>query len=434
MSPFWRMEDPVMDNGKVVWPGMWKHQRDWWNLTSKFKALVAGYGGGKTFVGGKRVISGAIINSPAPSLAVSPTYDMARTTVVHTIKELLNHRNIPFRYNKNEKEFIFQYFKRLCTIIVRTGDDPDRLKGPNIGQAWIDEPFVQDKEVLNQILARVRHPEASLQEILLTGTPESLNWGYDICEGDDREKYDLEMVRATTYQNLALSDDYAEDMVRGYTEKAKRAFVDGEFVNMAEGTVYYAFSHDERNPERCNVKKLERPEGAKLSVGMDFNVDPMSAVIFWTKGDHIHVEAEIELRNSHTKGMCEWLDARYKDQITFIYPDASGAQRSTTSSYPGESDLSIIKDHGYRVKVNPGNPRISDRENVVNGRFEKGLLTISPDCKKLKQYFTQYTHENRGKDTGKKMSHLIDAFGYPVYHLFPLRRKTNTKRRVKHIA
>lgn len=426
MSPFWRMDDPVLgQDGSVIWPGMWPHQRKWWCLPNKFKALVTGYGGGKTFIGGKRCISGAILNAPAPSLAISPTYDMARLTIVETITDLLEERKIPHHYNKNEKEFSFRYMRRKCKIIVRSGDKPKTLKGPNIGQAWIDEPFIQDKEVLEQITARVRNPKAGLKEILITGTPESLNWGYDICQGDERENYDLGLVQAPTFDNRAIGQDYYDTLKATYTEKALEAFGHGQFINLATGTVYYGFSIAR------NIQEREAPEGAILSVGMDFNVNPMSATVFWTKGEHVHYLDEIELADSHTAGMCSRLKVSCPEAVT-VYPDASGAQRSTASSAPGESDLSILRDNGFRVRVNPSNPLIIDRENAVNKKLEDGTITISPKCKKLKQYLTQYTHENRKKEQGKAMSHLIDAFGYPIAYLFPIKRPSVPNRRVSY--
>nr|MCK4930054.1 hypothetical protein [Nanoarchaeota archaeon] len=62
---FWRQEDPELDaDGLVVKGGMWQHQRDWWNSPKFIRALVMGYGGGKTLISGKRAISMARTNAP----------------------------------------------------------------------------------------------------------------------------------------------------------------------------------------------------------------------------------------------------------------------------------------------------------------------------------------------------------------------------------
>ena len=63
------------------------------------------------------------------------------------------------------------------------------------------------------------------------GTPEELNWGYDICEGEDKDKFDLTLVQASTKANRALPSEYAARLELGYDEKAALAFVDGKFVS-----------------------------------------------------------------------------------------------------------------------------------------------------------------------------------------------------------
>ena len=65
---FWRRDDPLLDEtGKnVVTGGMFSHQRDWWALPNFIKALVGGYGSGKTLIGSKRIIALALVNAPCP--------------------------------------------------------------------------------------------------------------------------------------------------------------------------------------------------------------------------------------------------------------------------------------------------------------------------------------------------------------------------------
>ena len=91
---FWRMDDPVLDaNGQVVCGGMFDHQREWWNLPNFIRGLVTGYGGGKTMALAKRMIALALHNAPVTVVTVSPTYPMARTTIVESIRELLDGRS-----------------------------------------------------------------------------------------------------------------------------------------------------------------------------------------------------------------------------------------------------------------------------------------------------------------------------------------------------
>ena len=439
----WREEQPVLNDKNIItMGGMWKHQQDWWNSTNFIKALVTGYGGGKTFIAGKRAISLALHNAPkhnagiiCPHIIVSPSYKIARRTIIPTIRALLQGKAqlLPgFRWNfhKTEHEFTIMYKGRCGVIWIASGDDPDSLKGPNVGSATIDEPFIQSEEVLDQIVARVREPSARCMEIGLTGTPESLNWGYDICEGDRCEDFDIKVIHANTRANLALSNEYASRMESAYSELAAEAYVDGQFVNLQTGRVYYAFNKDR------NVVDLPDP-GGELKVGMDFNVDPMAAVVFWEHGNHMHYVDEIELPNSDTEALCYHLKEKYKDRdgkprIRTVYPDASGGSRSTKSP-GGKTDFHYIREANFEVDAPHANPGIFERENAVNGKLKARdgsvTLTVSPNCKKLIGYFQKYNHAEKNKQ--KQMSHLLDAAGYPVHRLFAVTRLSSPIKRIQ---
>lgn len=442
MPKFWRQEDPILDeDGLPLKGGMWEHQRQWWHMPNFIKAMVAGYGSGKTFIGAKRAISLAILNKGQPHFWVSPSYKIAKRTVVPTLIELLEGKKsqddgFKYEYNKSDGEFKINHRGRKGIIWLGSGEEPDSLKGPNIGSATIDEPFIQDREVFNQMLARVRAPKAIHREIGLLGTPEQLNWGYDICEGDEKERFDIGVMHVATEENKALPQQYLDTLTRGYTKKMQEAFLQGQFVNLSKGSIYYGFSKER------NVMELDDP-GHELEVGMDFNVDPMAAVVYWRHAQHVHIVTEIEIENADTEYMCAILsqDNRHNDSREFlrgqirnfldkdkqqrihtVYPDASGRSRHTSAS-GGASDFSIIRDR-FQLISKAANPKIRDRENSVNGKLNpakgKPTLTIDPRCKKVIQYMLSYTHELRLKQ--KQMSHLLDALGYPIAYLYPVNK------------
>lgn len=420
MSFEWRQENPILTpDRKIIKGGMWKHQRDWWNSSGFIKLLVTGYGGGKTLIGGKRAISMALHNAPVPYMCVSPTYDLAMTTTVPTISALLDGRKIPYHYNVSKKLFTIRYTNEKgqtypAFIWVRSGENPKRLKGSNLCGAWIDEPFIQDKEVFMQMLARIRDPESKHMELNLTGTPEDLNWGYDISEGDESENYpDLHLIRASTRDNLALPERYIETLTNAYDEKLIDAYMDGKFVNLSTGPIYYNF-----NRER-NVLVDKDMEKGPFYLGMDFNVDPMAAVVFTVKGERIHYIREFELPNSDTEQMIEHAQEEMKGKIVGAYPDPSGKARKT-SAPAGRTDFTIIKNAGIKVNARKKAPGVRDRRNAVNRKFKDNTATIDPRCKKLIRYTEQLTHAKLKKQ--EEMTHLRDAADYPCEFIFPIKR------------
>ena len=400
-------------DGLVIKGGMWKDQRDFWNLPNYIKVLVKGYGGGKTFLSGKRAISVARHNAPVPYMYVSPSYKLAKRTIIPTLEELLDGRMIKHKYNKSDFEFKIKAGRKTATIWIASGDDYKSLKGPNLCAANIDEPFIQDKQVFDQVLARVRDPKAKLREITLTGTPEDLNWGYDICEGDDRDKYDLGFIQASAKTNLALPREYIESLENAYDDVVAEAYVDGKFVNLSKGRVYYGFERGR------NVCEKRRPESAIIQAGQDFNVDPMASVLFWVEGKQMHIFKEIEKRNSDTENMVGSMQDLTGGRLQISYPDPSGKSRKT-SAKAGATDFTIIRDAGVEVKARSKAPPIRDRRNAVNKKLKEGTLTVDPSCKKIIKYLEQLAHDKFTKQ--EEMTHLTDALGYPVEYLFPIKR------------
>lgn len=422
---FWRKEPPDVDGGQLLTGGMWPSQRKWWEQENFIRLLVGGYGAGKTVTGAKWSIAMALTNAPCPHAYVAPTFPIARKTGIPTLAELLQGkksilgRAFDWDYHKTLHEFTIKYHGRMGIIHVYSGENPLSLRGPNLGSAWIDEPFIQVAEVLNQMMARVRHPQAVLRAIGLTGTPEELNWGYDIVEGEDAGNYDVGVVKMSTRENKVLNDDYVTRLEGALSERAAAAYIDGEFVNLNDGLVYHSF-----NPT-VNIKDLPIPEGAHIGAGMDFNVDPMSAAVFWMVGDHIHFFDEIELPNADTEFLCDVLreNSVYGKRLKTIYPDASGKTRKTASP-EGRTDFHYIKRAGFEIKAPWDPPKRRDRYNSVNGKLcskkRETTLTISPKCKKLKKYLSIYNYEKMNTREQEGMSHLLDAFAYPVCYLFPI--------------
>lgn len=440
---FWHKAVPEMDaTGKVIRGGMWEHQRKWWELPSFVKALVGGYGSGKTYIGAKRVIALALQNAPCMVAAVSPTFPLARKTIIPTIIALLagkkTHygRQFWWRYNKSTHEFRFRYKGRDALIQVMSGEDPDSLRGPNLGAAWLDEPFLMDPEVFTQMIARVRHPDATAKEVDLTGTPEQLNWGYDLLLGELKSQYEkagttIGFIQASSRQNLATGADYIKRLEGAFTEKMAEAFIEGGFVNLSSGQVYYGFHNTGLD---TNLVDMPIPDNAELGCGMDFNVNPMAAALFWRAGNHVHFFDEIELPNADTEYLCSVLREKYvdngprkvtKQELLYIYPDATGNARKTASPQ-GRTDFHYIRAAGFEIKAHSENPKQRDRHNAVNAKFRpkigKPSLTVGPNCKKLTRYLLTHTHELAHKQ--KAMTHLLDAFGYPVEYLYPVAAET----------
>ena len=385
---------------------MLPHQCAFWELPNFVKLLVGGYGCGKTRIGALRSIWSSYVNSPIPHLYVSPTYKQARKTVIVSIKELLDHAEIAYDYNKTNHEFYMPGWN--ATIWIASGDEPESLKGPNLATAGIDEPFIMNEEILNVVLSRLRHPDAKHRELFLTGTPEQLNWGYELAQNIDG-RYDLGTVVARTADNAFLPQQFVKMLERAFDENQRAAFMDGKFVNLTAGRVYKYF-------ERSMI--AEGPMSAMLRAGIDFNVDNMTAEIFSITPDGVvWFLDEIQFDNSTTYELADRLQERYPG-IT-VFPDPAGRARKSSSDV---TDFTILRDKGFTVEARPVHPPVRSRVNAVNKLMREGRLRISSRCPRLVKDFELVSWKNGEIDkSNDALTHASDAAGYAIEKLFPVR-------------
>ena len=385
------------------------HQLQWWNLPNFIKLLVGGYGCGKTYIGALRAIYLSYLNSGKTGQYVSPTFLMAHKTIIPTIKEVLMRANINFTHNKVFNEFAIHNWDGH--IWVGSGDKPDSLRGPNLAWAGIDEPFIQSKEVLDQMLARVR-PVTKTSELFLTGTPESLNWGYDVAMNEEG-KYDVGFVAGKTKDNVHLGNEYYQTLFNAYTPEMREAYLEGKFVNINIGRAYKMF---DRNRHVVHREYSNLP----ICAGLDFNVDYMSAEVFAHGNGWMHFIDEVRLANSNSYELAEKLAMMYPG--INVYPDATGALRKSSST---KSDHQIFRDAGFSIYARKSNPAVMDRVNATNGMLMRGNITIDTGrCPLLVKDFERVVFDkgDLDKQSDPSLTHASDAATYPIAYLYPVRK------------
>jgi len=165
-----------------------------------------------------------------------------------------------------------------------------------------------------------------------------------------------------------------------------------------------------------NQKKLY---GMEPRIGVDFNVDNMTACSAEITANGIHIFKEFTgARNSFA---LERDLMKEFNGFGRIVPDSTGKARKTSAR---KTDLQIISQR-FILEKRCKNPYIEDRWNCVNKLLEEGRLTIDPSCEKLIEEFERADMKN-GQEEGKHY-HLSVACGYLCWRYFPIR--LNNRRR-----
>jgi hypothetical protein len=179
---------------------------------------------------------------------------------------------------------------------------------------------------------------------------------------------------------------------------------------------------------------------------LDFNINPMCAVIGQRDGEWVQILDEIVLSDSNTAAACEeflkraepWLRRSYAPVQVDVYGDATGdARRSSASRTDWELVRNFLDQHRnqYRKVIHFGssNPPVRDRVNCVNAKLlnqagDRRLL-IDPRCKHLIQdlervHWKTDASGNASNEIDKSdpiRTHTSDALGYMIASHFSMR-------------
>ena len=379
----------------------------------RFKVVIAGRRFGKTHLAIRELCYHA--REPDKEVwAVYPTYKQARMVVFKKLRKKL----IDLKWVKkiNETNLSFE-LKNGSTISLKGADNYDSLRGVGLDFLVMDEFADIDKEAWYETL---RPTLADKQgSALFIGTPKGMNWAKDLYDMSDEYPDEWISFQYTTEDggNVPLEEIEAARRtldIRTYNQEFRATF------ETFSGRVFYAFDR------RYNLKTWEGDLPREIHIGMDFNIDPMSAIVAVRSGSVLHIIDEIKIYGSNTDEMVDEIKTRYAKMAITVYPDPAGKAGSTKAG--GRTDHSILRTAGFTVKAPHGHNAIRDGVNAVNAklRSSSGITTlfIDPRCKYSIECLEKHTYKEGtsipSKDEG--WDHMNDALRYMVDYLFPIRQ------------
>ena len=352
-------------------------------------------------------------------LYVAPSYRMARQIIWEDLKNFL--RNVKWIKRVNESELTI-YLVNNSQIMLRSADNPDSIRGIGVDFLVLDE--AADIPKLEDTWQAVLRPTLSDRQghALIIGSPKGRNFFYDMwVQGGATE--DWQSFQFTTLQGLRVPQEEIIAAKRDLDERTFQQEYEARFVDYA-GVIYYAFTDD--NIKQSNPDDLT--PRTPLHVGIDMNINPMSAVIgVINKMGILHIIDEVEIYSSNTTELIKEIKARYPHRIIFAYPDASGQALKTSAA--GITDHNLLHNAGFKVKVGKTNPPVVDRINSVNSLLcnsnNERKLFIDPKCKRLRECLIKHTYREGTRQPNKTdgYDHLLDSLGYLVYANFAIRKE-----------
>tara|TARA_R100000808_G_scaffold24903_2_gene59199 strand:- start:2466 stop:3737 length:1272 start_codon:yes stop_codon:yes gene_type:complete len=411
---------------------VFKHQNKFIRTRKKFPALVGGYGSGKTVALCLKALLELGRNPNKTILLAEPVYPMVRDVLQPTLEKCLKDVGFNYRYKAGEVMYDISWTGGGGKIILRSAENWRRWAGLNLAGFGIDEAcLLKDDSAWRMGISRLRDGHH------LTGftasTPEGFNWHYNYWVGD--KKNDYELIQAKSSDNKFLPQEFIDSLYENYDERLILAYLHGQYVNLQHGQTYYGFKREK------NVQEVQYNPHLPLHIGMDFNIEPITAVLFQTYNDKPMVRVFDEFQIYHsgknellTETLAKQIKERYEKLdlmgkpvlrgAYICYPDPSGKNRHTSAYY---SDHDILRKEGFDVRVPRRSPLVIDSVNAVNKAMD--FTIIDPKCKNLIKDLEQVVNKEGTRDidkTNKDLTHLSDGFRYAINYLYPIRKPRAT--------
>jgi predicted phage terminase large subunit-like protein len=341
----------------------------------RFRAYVGGVGSGKSWAGIDACIEAAC-ERQCKGLIVAPTYGILRDVIVEDFKARAG--GFLAQHLRADNEFILA---NGSTILLRSADRPDLLRGPSVSWAWGDEAAQWDEYVYRMVIARLRE-RGTAGRLWLTTTPRGRNhWLFRrfvtpaVATPEERAAHAREwfLVQARTDENVFLHPDYVTALKTDYgvTSWFGRQELLGEFVD-PEGALFKR----EWFPvvERAQVPELAwQARGWDLAFttkeSSDYTVGVKLGV---TRDAHIYVLDVI-------RGRWEWPEAKeiIVNSALVDGPECSVEVETVAAQTMAWQEL-LRDPRLMRCTINPA-PRTRDKKISalpLAGRAEAGRVSV----------------------------------------------------------
>lgn len=228
-------------------------QRRFWQSAAPFLAFTGGVGSGKTRAGCVK----AFIESQTPGtlgVVAAPTYPMLRDATLRTFLDLARRAGLLAQWHASTMS---AKLINGSEVWFRSADEPDRLRGPNLGWFWLDEAAMMTAETWNIMLGRLREKPG---KAWVTTTPRGGNWIHTQWVKAPAEGYTL--IRASTRENSFLPASFVRSLEQAYTSRFARQEIEGEFLLDTPGALWNSAALDA-------TRVSDHPPLQRVVVGVD---------------------------------------------------------------------------------------------------------------------------------------------------------------------
>lgn len=367
------------------------------------RMFVGGIGAGKTMAG---LLS--VLQMPAGSRGciLAPTFPMLRDIIMETFMQTAGALILNCNRSTMELTLVGQR-----SILLRSAQKPDRLRGLNLDWLWIDEATYITYEAFLVAVGRLRKSPRSWW---LTCTPVRPSWVYD--QFIDPQSAGTEMIHvlsATSRENPFLSPDFVDRLRLTYGSLWAQRELEAQWIQLSGGLI---------DPDWVRVADIlsgepgcHRAIGIDLAAGLDESSD-YTAVVVVTAHPSGRIQVEHASRGRWT----------FQEQIEHVVRLADSYETRTIMVESNAYQLIFAHElmrRGLPVQNVQARAKKEDRIRALAPRYEMGLITHARRFPDLEAELLTYP-ESRNDD-------LLDALVYAISGALAIDPNAMNKLRVR---
>ena len=387
------------------------------NCPTRFRVVIAGRRGGKTFLA-MRELARFASQPNATVWYLTGSRQQAKALVWSKLKKKLKKLNWIADTNESELRLDLVNGSQIC---LKSAEQGDNLRGESLTFIVLDEYCDLD---LDEIWSQIIRPSLADKKghALFIGTPKAANQAAKDLYDNYLTKNNWASFTYTTAEGGFVDADEIEQARQDLAPKVFAQEYEASWENFA-GVIFGEFGEH-------NIEEVRKPMNTEpVFIGMDFNITPISAVIGRQTPNGIEIYDEIFIDNSNTQELIDEIKNRYPTNPITVFPDPAGVQRKTSAG--GNTDIRLLEMAGFTTRYHRQHPLVRDRINCGNSLFferpdQTTRFKIDPRCKKtiacLKNW--AYKEGTMIPDKSAGWDHACDALTYMIQFLFPITKPT----------
>ena len=371
---------------------------DTFHRSEKIKVYYGGAGSAKSMSIMQHFVLGLISGDGTRRAILRKTFPSMKASTYLVLKDVLNDWQIPYTENKSDK--VIRVGKNELYYLAL--DDPEKIKGAEFSEIWLEEATEFREEDYNQLLIRLSRTSEDARIFLSFNPIDQHHWIVQrLVNQPDPNVY----VHHSTYKdNIKFLSQAFINELEGFMEKDEnfyRIYALGE-PGVLQNRIYTHFKFED--PANWNPALFENGQHV-YAVDFGYN-NPMAFVEIWCYEGAFYLRERLYESGMTNGDLIRWMQKEGIDKYAQMFCDSAEPDRIEEISKAGYNA------HPAKKDVKAGIDYVKAQEIHVDA-------TCSPNIQKESLNY-KYKEDKNGNvldEPVKAFDHILDAVRYGIFSM-----------------